>query len=283
MENFYQKIEQYLLGELTGNDLSAFESALQSDPELAKSVAQHREMMQRLDALRIRNKVASSMASRPAAKHPALKFWILAILLALSAGAIWLLNRPGQITPALQEKQNPPVQTDTPKAPAEETLRPIAQQSKEKLPENKSRRIALARNLLENPPQTSLRNAVHPGASSKPKTPVQLAVEAFNARNFQLASELLKDDSLVETGDIARFIRANARFNTGQFTVAANDFDALKNSFQFKHEARWNFLLCQLALGNMDRVKALLADMLAEKDFPFREKARKLHSEIINF
>ena len=51
MDKFYENIERYLLGELTGNELRDFENALQSDPTLAKSVAQHKELMQRLDAL----------------------------------------------------------------------------------------------------------------------------------------------------------------------------------------------------------------------------------------
>ena len=64
------------------------------------------------------------------------------------------------------------------------------------------------------------------------------------------------------------------------FAGAAKDFDALKDSFQFRHEARWNFLLCQIALGNMEISKVLLAEMVTDQDFPFRAKAMELSGKL---
>ena len=57
MENFDEKIEPYLLGELSEAELIAFEKLLKTDAALAKSVAEHREMMERLEALRLRKKI----------------------------------------------------------------------------------------------------------------------------------------------------------------------------------------------------------------------------------
>ena len=112
------------------------------------------------------------------------------------------------------------------------------------------------------------------------KTPVQLAAAAFESNNFRLAADLLKDDKYVLEDEDARYIRANARFALGQFAGAAKDFDALKDSFQFRYEARWNFLLCQIALGNMEISKVLLAEMVTDQDFPFRAKAMELSGKL---
>lgn len=66
MENFYEKIERYIHGELEGGALTDFENALKTDTELVQSVARHREMIQRLDALRLRKKVVSALEFGPA-------------------------------------------------------------------------------------------------------------------------------------------------------------------------------------------------------------------------
>jgi len=286
MENFYHhKIEDYLLGELEGNELIAFENALQSDPSLAKSVAQHREMMQRLDALRIRNKVKSATApqsTKSVARSSNRMLWAIAASLTLLVAAIWWINQTEQTPPAIIETQPPIVQPDAPQTPSEEIKRTLPPQPKEKAKE-KQQWVALAREYQENPTQTLVRDAAQAEGDRSPQTRSQKAFEAFYNQNFSLASELLKDDKMVQEDEVARYIRANARFNIGQFASAAHDFDALEGSFQFKHEARWNFLLCQIALGNMKTTKALLAEMVAEEDFPFRAKALELNEKLDGF
>ena len=50
MKPFHDKIEPYLLNELAEDERAAFEAAMQTDVDLAKSVSEHQEMMQRLEA-----------------------------------------------------------------------------------------------------------------------------------------------------------------------------------------------------------------------------------------
>jgi len=287
MEKFYQNIERYLLRELTGNELAAFESALQSDATLAKSVAQHRQMLQRLDALRLRNKVKAAIpphAAKQVAMYANRKFWAMAASLIVLAAAIWFFNQPAQTNSGLVGNQPQKPQTDTLTSPPNETPLstpdvPQANKPREK-PLEQARLIALARIFQELPSQTFVRGASQTAGDISQKTRAQLAAEAYDSNNFRLAAELLKDDKQVLQDEDARYIRANARFHIGQFAEAANDFDALKDSFHFKYEARWNFLLCQIALGKTEQAKALLHAMIADQDFPFRAKAMELKEEL---
>lgn len=284
MENFDQNIERYLLGELPEAELAAFENALQSDAGLARSVVQHRELMQRLEALRLRNKVKTSMEPQHATSVPIYadrNFWAMAAILILVSAAIWFLNQPNDTK--TQRVQNPPeiLQKDTFKTPPNVIPVPKLNQAvQDRTIEKAAQLIALAREFHEQPSQNLVRGAAKQEGDPSPKTILQMAAEAFFAKNYRLAADLLKDDIQVRQDDSARYLRANARFNTGQFAGAAKDFDALKDSFQFNHEARWNFVLCQFAMGKMEKAQTLLAQMIKEQDFPFRDKAIKLNARI---
>lgn len=292
MENFNQNIERYLLGELTESELGAFEKALESDVDLAKSVAYHREILLRLDALRLRNKVKSAIILPPgksAGMYINRKFWAMAASLLVLLVAIWFIKQPVKTKQEVVENERPIVSPQTLKMPSVETPnpfpdRPKANQPKEKVLKN-PQLIALAAELLEQPAQTLVRDATQPDGETALKTPAQLAAEAYEKRNFRLTAEILKEDSQVLSDENARFLRASARFNIGQFDGAAKDFEALIKSFQYMHEARWNYLLCQIALGNSGIAKAMLAEIIAEPDFPFRAKALKLEEKIrgLNF
>jgi len=287
MGNFHQNIERYLLGELVGSDLTEFENALRSDAALAKSVAQHQEMLQRLDALRLRNKVKAAIAApetTSVAMYSSRKFWAMAAALTVLVAAIWFFNRPAQTKSGIVETQPQKSLIDTLKTPPNEFPIPtsnIPQANKQReRPKEQSKLIALARAFQELPDQTFVRGVTQVEANLSQKTPVQLAAAAFESNNFRLAADLLKEDKYVLEDEDARYIRANARFALGQFAGAAKDFDALKDSFQFRHEARWNFLLCQIALGKTEQAKVLLTAMIKEQDFPFRAKAKELSGKL---
>lgn len=279
MEKFYQNIESYLLGELSPSDLAAFEKAVQADAALASSVELHRDLQQRLEALRLRNKVKASLEGQAGQARSG---WVLAAIVTITsllAISLWIVNRPDKTIPEILEQHPPMLSPDTLKTRRETPPPPIAEEPREKLQEN-SRWIALAREMQERPSQTMVRDALPSDSSTEIKTPLETATEAFFAQKFQLAANLLHNDNLVKEDDIARFVRASARFNIGQYASAASDFDALGNSFQFKHEARWNFMLCQLALGKLSRSKALLDNMAADADYPFRDKALALQKKL---
>jgi hypothetical protein len=113
--------------------------------------------------------------------------------------------------------------------------------------------------------------------SGKVLTPLQQVQLAYKEQQYVLALKLLSESRLVAESEEARMLRAGALFNTGQFAAAARDYAALKNSFQFKQEARWNELQCQLALANLPLAKTLLREMIADPDYAFRAKALELN------
>ena len=55
--NVYNHIEDYLNGDLTGDERSIFEKALRVDPELELAVKRHQHTIAHLDALRLREKI----------------------------------------------------------------------------------------------------------------------------------------------------------------------------------------------------------------------------------
>jgi len=288
MDQFYEKIEAYLLGELPENELKGFENKLSTDPALVKSVAQHQAMMQRLEGLRVRNKVKSAIQPLRATAVPIYanrNFWALAASLILLVGAIWFFNLPIEKTSNWVNDQPqtdtiqvpPPVPTEiiTPKLKDSQAIEP-SENPKQNL-------IALAREFHDQPSQSFVRDAGNQQVNPTPKTSLQLAAEAFDQKNYRLSAEILKADDQVHQDETARFLRANARFELSQFIGAAHDFEVLQTSFQFRYEARWNYLLCQIALGKIDAAKILLAKMLAEEDFPFRVKALALNERFAAF
>lgn len=273
MRNFYDNIESYLLGELSGPELVEFENALQTDTALAQSVAQHRELTQRLDALRLRNKVKANLGGHPIRPRPFYtqgRFWLMAVSLVFLAAAVWFFRQPESPVASPPSAPQPVV------APKEEQT-PIAAQP-EKPSDNKqdTRLLALARQYHEPPSQGFVRDATQNPDAAASKSVAQQAAEAYSAKNYKAVVALLEPGNTVAEDEGARFLRANARFQLGQYGGASTDFDALKNSFQFRHEARWNFMLCQLALGKTANTRALLAPMVSDQDFPFQNKALKL-------
>lgn len=288
-----QNIERYLLGELSNDELQAFEAAIHADPALAEQVSQHREMLQRLDALRLRNNVKAALSQQEAAVAQkktmprSSRAWAIAAALMALLAAVWFFRqnqRPAAPEMAKELPQNLDNQLPVNNAPQEETVQNIPENNKpQAVPptENnreKHRLLALAVSFHQAPGSSSVREAAEPTGADK--TPLQNAADAFAKKDFAKAAELLSSDPNVASDELARYLRANARFNIGQFEAAAADFWVLRNSFQFKHDANWNFIMCQLALGKTDAAKSLLDEIAADPDAAFYNKAVNLKKEL---
>ncbi len=280
MKDFTLQIEPYILGELKGGDLADFEQALLSDPELVRQVAQHREMQQRLVGMQVRKKVDFALATAPNSSNSYHWLWVVAVLLLTVAAAFWYM-RSG--------KPEVPVQPDVPlQIPLPSTPQSVLDTTKQTLPvlpsmaqkpikkqNNTSnvdaRLIALAEEFQVQPTDILVRNT--DGQSTAP-TNLQRAYQAYTAKNYRLSATLLQDDIELGADDSGLFLRANARFRAGLYASARQDFTKLSNSFQFRHEARWNILLCDMAQGK--DVKAALEAMVQDVDFPFNDAAGRL-------
>jgi hypothetical protein len=280
VKDFTLEIEPYLLGELKGADLADFERALLSDPELVRQVAQHRAMQQRLLGMQARKKVDFALATAPNPSNSYHWLWVVAVLLLTLAAAFWYIR---SAKPEVPSPPTVPLQTPLPSTPqsildtTQQTLPvpPSMAQKPLKKQNNTSnvdaRLIALAEEFQAQPTDILVRGT---GGKSTALTNLQRAYQAYTIQDYRLSYSLLQDDTELGTDDSGLFLRANARFRAGLYASARQDFTKLSNSFQFRHEARWNILLCDMAQGK--DVKAALDLMVQDVDFPFNDAARRL-------
>ncbi|MCC7245148.1 MAG: hypothetical protein IT269_05690 [Saprospiraceae bacterium] len=281
MNDHYEKIEDYLEGQLNKADQQNFESSLKQDEELRHTVEQHREMTAQLDAMRIRQKVKSALAEQhtdAAPMRPTMysNVWAIAAALTALAAAIWFFMPEKQIPDAgiaqQQPLPEPPTSTTTP--PANESSNPsntpVEHDRREQL-------IALARTNYELPSGTFIRDISSGGA---PESTLTQAANAFDRRQYNKVLQLIGTNQEADKDDTARFLRAGARFQMGQYATAKEDYEKLADSFQFKHEARWSLILCYVALDQTAEAKKMLKAMQADPDAPFRTKAIALLKKI---
>lgn len=283
MNQFYEQIEAYLLGELTEETRRDFETALQSDQALARSVEQHRVMLQRLESARIRQKVKKSILETKSESGAFTVsknvLWAVAASLTILAAMVWFFTQStSPDTPQIAVEQPAPVQTPTiqPEQPKPDTTQtPPTNQA----PQDNRRLMAMAKEYHRLMPSTMVRDAVGQSPNT-PKSTVQLAADAYLQQNYRQVAALLRPDSLVKTNEYARLMRADARFQLGQFATSLADYTQLSDSFEFKHDARWNALLCQLALGQSEQAAKVLKSMTQDPDFPFYKKALELQARL---
>lgn len=103
---FHNQIEAYIRRELTPEAHSAFEDVLRADAALRDAVQAHRALMDQLELLRLRRKVAGNLS--PAVGRRRVPHWlILFIGTALVAWSIFLIR-------TASKKQDPPPIPETP-------------------------------------------------------------------------------------------------------------------------------------------------------------------------
>lgn len=281
MNQFYEQIEAYLLGELTEEARRDFETALQSDQTLARSVEQHRVMLQRLESARVRQKVKKSILetkTESAGGFVVSKniLWAVAASLTVLAAMVWFFTQSSSPeAPQIAVEQpapleSPKIEADKPVPDTVET--PVSNPA----PRNAARQMAMVQAFHTPVSPDMIRGGQSPGA----KTVLQQAMDAYTAQNYRQAASLLRPDSLVASNKNALLLRAGARFKLGRYEQSLSDYNLLSDSFEFKHDARWNALLCQLALGREQQVAAELRKMTSDPDFPFYQKALTLQASL---
>lgn len=269
MDTYFNQIEAFLDGELNSADAAAFEQAMRSNPELKQAVDQQRMLQQRLLGLQMRKKVAAALNDTPpvAPKKNYLGVWITA--LALAGMALWALW-PAQHLPS-PDQPTPPLPTETaPSSSPTATPLPDARPVPRQKPTQGTRVMALAQSYMVAPPDELIRAT---SAKEPSDSPLQKASNAFARGEYALTCTLLQGEILPES---STFLRACACFKIGQYKEASADFKTLENSFQYQYEAKWNRLLCEMALGNQRFVQKDLERMVADKDFPFNALAKRL-------
>jgi hypothetical protein len=287
VKDYTLQIEAYLQGELNEQDLSAFEQALKTDPELGRAVVQYNDLHQRFVGMLLRKKVGTALQGKQAAKPRSTWRWIWSGI--AGAGILVLFFGLFSDKSATSSQPNPPANPPeiNKKAPENPPPAPVTVPGQSIQPKGTSRPllpvtghpIAFAQEFYVSPTGRLIREA---NEQATEKTALQQADDAFADQQYHLSATLLRDEALIGDDESARFLRANARFKDGQFSAAGKDFQQLENSFKYKYEARWNLLLCEIAQGNAHKpaVRSVLKEMIADTDFPFQEAAVRLKTRL---
>lgn len=268
MENLYDKIEPYLLGELEGSEKAAFQEAIEKDSQLKSSLEQHQHIMERLHAARLRFKVKTEWRK---IRKPANKWWVWALaacLLALLAywnfSGIKKIDRPqpDNVSPQLAPLQTP-----------SQVFPPTDDTQTETLPDNSpaNRTIALAKQYQQQPFPNMLRST----SSDETPSVLRTAFEAYEQGAYNTTLQLLNEVPKLQNNETALFLRGSAHFRQGNFDKAARDFEQLAESFQYKHDAHWNYVLSLWASDDA-RAKTLMSQIAGDQDNPFQQKAKEL-------
>ena len=290
MSNQEDKIESYLLGQLSGSELQEFEIELKNSPELLRLVDQHRTVIKRLDAYRIRTKVKSEIANNSQKKGNSNLKWVIGVaasfLIITMITWFFILSdnsfKNGEFThegsddinqsfDSLSLKINP---IDT-----SEQLAAIDENQNESTTTEIIGRRKIATLFLVFPMLTHVRD-LEKLDSSDIKNSFVIAKQAFDKQNYKEVLKYLDRYKINPDDGELLFIRAISNFKTGAFDKAALDFNLLKSSYQYKAEADFNFMLCKLAQNKIPATLQLINSMIKDKEYQYRSQAIALKTKI---
>jgi hypothetical protein len=280
-----RNIEDYLNGDLQGEERRVFEEVMAQDDLLAAEVQQQKMTQEQLRALLLRRKVGETIRLEKRRRRYRLLLCAVAASFVLLLGSVWLFrkNTTQLITdgPVASAPVNTPLQRDS--VAASNTNIPLTEKPSvqtQPLPVHPKRTrqyAALVTQFYTAPRQNMVR--------STEGAPVDSLYQYLNAavqeKKYTRIISLLPDDTHVADDENLRMLRADAFFQLGQYERARVDFEVLSNSFQYRHEARWNGLLCLLARsGNSPEIQKILRRMTTDANFPFQEKAIRLEQAL---
>lgn len=290
MSNLENKIESYLSGVLTGSELVEFENELKNNQELANLVDHHRGMIKKLEAYRIRTKVKSALAKN-SQKHVNLNLkWFIGIAASFLIITVftWFFilsdnsfeNK--QLTQKGNDNKNQSADSlNLKNSPIDTIEKLVAFNDSQNEPASTDiiERRKIATVFLVFPMFTHVRDLENLD-SSEIKNSFVFAKQAFDRQNYKEVLKYLDSYKITMDDEELFFIRAISNFKTGAFDKASIDFNLLKRSYQYKAEADFNFMLCQLAQNKILSTKQLLNSMIEDKDYQYRSQAIALKTKI---
>lgn len=290
MSNQEDKIESYLLGQLSGSELQEFEIELKNNPELLRLVDQHRMVIKRLEAYRIRTKVKLAIANNSQKQGSSNLKWFVGIaasfLIITMITWFFILNdnsfKNGELThkgsddinqsfDSLNLKNNP---IDT-----SEQLAALDEIQNESTTTEIIGRRKIATLFLMFPVLTHVRD-MEKLDSADIKNSFVIAKQAFEKQNYNEVLKYLDRNRIIPDDGELLFIRAISNFKVGAYDKAALDFNLLKSSYQYKAEADFNFMLCQLAQNKIPTTLQLINSMIKNKEYQYRNQAIALKTKI---
>jgi hypothetical protein len=276
-----RNIEDYFNGDLQGEERRVFEELMTQNELLAAEIHQQKMTHEQLHALSLRRKVGETIRLEKQRRRYHLLLRAAAASFALLLGSVWFFHKnttqPMTDKPVVSAPVNIPLQRDSVAASNTSippTGKPSAQTQPLPAPPRRTRQYAaLANQFYTAPRQNMVRSTEGTPADSF----LQYLNTAVQEKKHTRIISLLPDDTRVADDENLRMLRADAFFQLEQYERAQADFEALNNSFQYRHEARWNVLLCLLARsGNSVEMQKILRGMTTDAQFPFQEKAIRL-------
>lgn len=281
MKKFEDQIEDYILGLLSENEKITFESELLVNKDLQKSVNEHKLLLYNLDKLRIKNKVDRIIKADDSSNNLTLFFRIAAMLILLFG--IFLLLKPSKLTESGVAKEN--------QLPSDTTT--------------------IVRH--ENLPQEEIKNIdPSPVVNSDPKAKIDPLKLIKLASRFIALTEFsgLRSDDDLETNDIfekikrelaanhysealqhlntidssqmneyVMILKADCFFKLKNYKASSDIYSNLSSSFQYKYDAEWNLMLCNLLMNQKEKFDSTIKSILKDKDHPYYDKAIGLNKE----
>ncbi len=271
MKNWHHNIEAYLLGELPEPEKTAFEQALRQDPELAQATEAHREVLQRLEAMRLRRVVSSALAPGP----PSRSWWWLWLLVVTGIGSMVFMFYPKPAKPDLSPPVEPVPTEPIAQKPPDTPATPIPPEQSPVLSARQWASLVLKHQVKPNSATLRSDQAIKPSE----KTAFTRAQEAYHTGHFAEALQLLEQ---APDDEDVRYYRANALFQLQGFPEAEKLFKNLETSFQYGQEARWNGFLCRVGSGRLQQmqVRNEALKLAADPAFEYRSFAAKLAREL---
>jgi hypothetical protein len=288
MQDNYRLIEDYLEGRLSGEELGNFTRALEKDDKLKDEVQKQKVIIDRLHALRINKKVKNAVDNSK--KHNQSNFlafnrWAAAASIVLFGLLIWIWQKDKLSTQEIVD-----IDTELNTITEPETISKDSSflpdgivKNSNNVDQNQGHEIVayidVANSQILFPQDNGIRSIENKELNFESKS-YQLVAKYFKEREYQKVLIELNKIPVNNFDENMIFLKAFCLFQTKKFSLASKEFIKLENDIQFMYEAKWNNLICQLALGKLEYVNTNLKLMVSDLEFPYRHKAKELQEKL---
>ncbi len=285
MKNYFDHIEDFINGELNHQEQSEFLDAMNNNPELFKSVQDYRNMVDQFERIRLKKKVSGVVKRKQDPWNiiwPVLSIAAMFLIIILAYSRYWPFQNH---SPIQSEKENQVLFAEK----FDSMDRQLAQSEETEKPLDKVTETAIDRDVLQKFSRAaagyfltiglnSFRNIEDTAQSSFYW--LDSARISFELKNYRQAiSYAVKSDKSSQDESI-KFFKGECYFFMKDYEKASKIFEELVGNFQYRYDAEWNLLICQLAEQRNNSWKNNLSRILKDKSHPYREKARELNNTL---
>ena len=273
MTNFYEKIEDYLLKNLSERDIISFENALKNDKLLVQETENQRFVIETLKQSALRKQVEANLEKAKQTQTATITpmRWSKAaafVGVVLTAGLFYFLV------------QKPNNQQDITKNTTPNTIdtivqKPIIEQPKVKdwlvekpTPSKKQQLADVPKTKNQAEPESGIR-AIEDNQKTKGQT---LAEMFFEKPNLQ---------SIENQEDKTNFDAGISFLQEKKYEDAGRNFLKINEESTIYAEAQWFLALSLLARDRYQTAMNILEDISKDNENPFQAKAKKLYSELL--